>query len=163
MKTEATKQGDNLDVAKVVRDKVKKVTRKKKKPSSTAKAKRTFPLFDIEESRKIPDVIKQLNAGNPWDPKDIAAAIGMAMANNFYYLSASSRDYGLTLGTRDTEKIELSELGKKLVYPKSALAESEAIQEAFRHVELFKKASVARKKRSVFREASGLRPCCINC
>lgn len=117
----------------------RKASKKKKKPAPASRAKRGFPQYTIEESRKIPDAIKQLNAGNPWSPKDIASAIKLAMSNIFFYLTASSRDYGLTTGTRDTEKIELSELGRKLVYPKSALEESEAIQEAFRHVELFKK------------------------
>ena len=62
----------------------------------------------------------------------------MGLSNNFFYLTASSRDYDLTIGTRDTEKIELSSLGRQLVYPKSPQEESEAIQTAFRSVELFK-------------------------
>lgn len=111
---------------------------KKAKSQRQAKPKRTFPQFTIEESRKIADALKQFNAGNPWAPKDIAAALKMGRSNNFFYLTASSRDYDLTIGTRDTEKIELSSLGRKLVYPKSQQEEAEAIQSAFRSVELFK-------------------------
>ncbi|MBS1143719.1 MAG: hypothetical protein H6R14_1125 [Proteobacteria bacterium] len=62
----------------------------------------------------------------------------MGMGNNFFYLTASSRDYDLTLGTRDTEKVELSSLGRKLVYPKSPQEEADAIRTAFQSVELFK-------------------------
>lgn len=115
---------------------------KKSKPSKSLtsdKAKRTFPQFTIEECRKIADAIKQFNAGNPWVPKDIAASIKMGMTNNFYYLTAGSRDYNLTIGTRDAAKIEISELGRKLVYPKYPQEELVAIKDAFRSVELFKK------------------------
>ncbi len=111
---------------------------KKLRSQQSAKPKRTFPQYTIEESRKIADAIKQFNAGNPWAPKDIAAVLKMGVSNNFFYLTASSRDYDLTIGTRDTEKIELSTLGRKLVYPKSPQEEAEAIQAAFRSVELFK-------------------------
>lgn len=111
---------------------------KKPRPTSKNKAKRTFPHISIEECRKIADTIKQFNAGNPWAPKDIASALDMGMSNNFFYLTAGSRDYKLTIGTRDTEKIELSDLGRQLVYPKSPQEESEAIREAFRNVDLFK-------------------------
>lgn len=114
--------------------------KQQRKPSagSSTKAKRTFPQYSIDESRKIADAIKSFNAGNPWAPKDIAAALAMGKGNNYFYLTASSRDYKLTAGTRDTEKIELTDLGRRLVYPKSPQEESEAIHEAFRNVDLFK-------------------------
>lgn len=111
---------------------------KRKRSKSPSKAKRTFPKVTIEECRKIADDIKQFNAGNPWAPKEIASVLKMAMSNNFFYITAASRDYNLTIGTRDSEKIELSELGRRLVYPKSPQEEAEAIQEAFRNVELFR-------------------------
>jgi hypothetical protein len=115
-------------------------TAAQKKPRSKkpAKPKRTFPQYTIEESRKIADAIKQFNAGNPWAPKEIAAVLKMGLSNNYFYLTASSRDYDLTIGTRDTEKIELSALGRQLVYPKTPQEEVEAIQKAFRNVDLFK-------------------------
>lgn len=109
---------------------------KKTKP----KLKRLFPKHSIEESRKIAEAIKQFNAGNPWSPADIAKSLKTGgKSNEFYYLTAASRDYGLTVGTRDTDKIELAPLGKQLVYPKIAQEEADAVGEAFRNVELFKK------------------------
>src|SRR5689334_16942195 len=78
------------------------------------KSKRAFPQYSIEECRTISDKIKLLNAGNPWSPKDIAASLSMGLGNNFFYLTQASRDYQLTSGTRDSDKIELSDLGRKL-------------------------------------------------
>lgn len=46
-------------------------------------------------------------------------------------MTASARDYGITVGTRDTSKIELTELGKSLVYPKSQEEEGNAILSSF--------------------------------
>lgn len=111
----------------------------KKKSEASKKPKRAFPHYPLEESRKIADAIKQFNAGNPWAPKDIAAALEMGGGNNFYYLTAASRDYGITIGTREAEKIEISDLGKRLVYPKAPQEETDAIIEAFRSVELFRR------------------------
>ncbi|PKB88868.1 hypothetical protein A8A01_18260 [Ewingella americana] len=54
-------------------------------------------------------------------------------------MTASARDYGITVGTRDTSKIELTELGKSLVYPKSQEEEGNAILSSFLNIHLFKK------------------------
>ncbi|EJD6309513.1 TPA: hypothetical protein PJH94_003851 [Raoultella planticola] len=54
-------------------------------------------------------------------------------------MTASARDYGITVGTRDTSKIELTELGKSLVYPKSQEEEGNAILSSFLNIDLFKK------------------------
>ena len=62
----------------------------------------------------------------------------MGMTNKFFYLTQSSRDYQITIGTRDTEKIELTDIGRKLVYPKNPDEEYLAILEAFKSIELFK-------------------------
>lgn len=113
-----------------------KITPAKKKK---AKPKREFPHNTIEDSRRILEVIKEFNAGNPWSPTEIATALEMGKGNNFFYLTASARDYGLTIGTRDTAKIEIGEIGRKLAYPKTPNEEYEAVEEAFLHVALFKK------------------------
>jgi hypothetical protein len=111
----------------------------KTKAKPTAKPKREFPQYSIEESKKVVEAIKELNAGNPWAPGEIAAAIEMGKGNNFFYLTASSRDYGLTIGTRDTAKIEIGEIGQRFAYPKSPEEEYEAVKDAFFNVTLFKK------------------------
>lgn len=115
--------------------KPKAAAKRKAKP----KVKRDFPQHSIEESRKVLDAIKEFNAGNPWSPAEIATALEMGKGNNFYYLTASARDYGLTLGTRDSAKIDIGEIGRKLAYPKTPDEEYSAVEEAFLNVELFKK------------------------
>lgn len=111
----------------------------KAKPKRKPKPKREFPQHCVEESKKVVEVIKDLNAGNPWAPTDIASALDMGKGNNFFYLTASSRDYGLTVGTRDTAKIEIGDIGKRFAYPKTPEEEYEAVKDAFLNVELFKK------------------------
>ena len=51
--------------------------------------------------------------------------------NNFYYLTASSRDYGFTNGTRETVNVELNDLGRKYVYAQSQEDLLEAVWCAF--------------------------------
>jgi len=119
----------------------KKPARKKTARKKTAKrmVKREFPHDSVEESLKIPNSIKEYNAGNPWSPDEIAKALGVGKGNKFYYLTASARDYGLTVGTRDSKKIELDDLGKKVAYPKSASEEYESAKAAFLNIALFKR------------------------
>lgn len=110
------------------------------KQSASTKAKRTFPVNSLEDARRVADAIKQFNMGNPWAPSEIATVLNIGAGGSpYYYLTAASRDYGLTVGTRDTPKIELTDLGRSLVYPKSAQEAEDAVVAAFRHVELFQR------------------------
>lgn len=110
------------------------------KRKKAKKPERKFPHYGLVEARQIADLIKKLNNGNAWEVDSLASALNMGKGNNdFYYLTAASRDYGITLGTRNTKNIELTELGKKLVYPNSQLEESIAIEAVIRNVELFAK------------------------
>lgn len=120
----------------------KKATKKKttkKKAATKSNPKREFPRRSIEDSLKVLDVIKEFNAGNPWATDEVAKAMNIAKGNAFFYLTAASRDYGLTIGTRDTAKIEIADTGRKLAYPKTPQEESDSAQEAFLNVDLFKK------------------------
>lgn len=121
----------------------KKVAKKKGETASTGSSrgpsKRTFPQYGLEDCYKLAYAIREFNAGNPWLPKEIANVLNMGADNNFFYLTAASRDYGITIGTRDTAKIELTDLGRTLVYPKSPAQFAEAMTTAFRNVALFSK------------------------
>ncbi len=98
----------------------------KKRPTKQAKTKTTekkaiparpFPRTTLEEAIKIPLAIRHKNGGNPWDSSSVANAVGFSKSSNgFFYLSAASRDFGLTIGTRDTAEISLTELGRRLAY-----------------------------------------------
>jgi len=120
------------------RDEPKKTA---KKAFATGKPKRvrTFPLHSIEECRVIADIIKKVNAGNPWAPKDVASALSVGVSNDFFYLTQSSREYQITVGTSKAEKIELTETGRLLVYPKTPQEEYQAIVQAFKSIALFNK------------------------
>jgi nucleoside 2-deoxyribosyltransferase len=84
--------------------------------------------------------IKELNGGNPWTPAQIAEAIGMgAHSPDFYYVTAASRDFGLTTGSRETATIALTELGREVAYAPSSEIEHAKKAEAFHKVDLFSK------------------------
>lgn len=115
----------------------KKVTMTKKR---TVKAIKKFPSHSIQEALKIPSLIKENNGGNPWNTEQLALALNLKKGgNNFYYLTAASRDYGFTTGTRDTLNVELNDLGRKYVYAQSQEDLSYAVWTAFKNIELFKK------------------------
>lgn len=141
-------QSSNLNTNKISKEKENSInTKKKELDLNMAKThelkalpatKRPFPQYTLEDCLKLLRVIKDFNAGNPWSPKEIASALGTgARTNTYFYLTAASRDYGLTIGTRDTPKIELTDLGRKVIYPKSSKEFATAINVAFRNIELF--------------------------
>lgn len=108
----------------------KKITRPQK----------TFPSYSIEEALKIPKAIAKNNAGNPWDSSQIAVAISMGeKSSSYYYYTTASRDYGMTTGTSRGKTIELTPLGRKLVFPETENQESESLKEAFFNIDIFKK------------------------
>jgi hypothetical protein len=88
---------------------------------------------------KIVQAIKKNNGGKPWPPDEIAKAVSLSpKANKFYYMSAASRDFGLTEGTRDTDNISLTEFGRNIAYAESEAKELELKKQAFLSVEIFK-------------------------
>jgi hypothetical protein len=98
-----------------------------------------FPRATLEASLKIPYAIKDHNGGNPWEPEEVRKAIGAGTGGNaYFYLTAASRDYGLTIGTSTGEKIALADLGRDLVYAPSPDAEKALKLRAFLGVEIFK-------------------------
>lgn len=119
---------------------VKKKGKPQKAKAEAPKSKRTFPQRTLEDAHKLAHALRQYNGGNSWSPQHLAASIDQsARASGFFYLTAASRDYGLTIGTRDASKIELSALGRELVYPKLPGDEFKALVTAFRNIELFAK------------------------
>jgi hypothetical protein len=93
----------------------------------------------LEDSIVVAQKIKELNGGNPWPPADVASSLGVSPKTNaFFYLTASSRDYGLTEGSRDAEKISIADTGKKFTYAGNKEEERQGLQEAFFNVPIFK-------------------------
>ena len=110
------------------------------KSASPVKAKRPYPSTTLLKALTVAQKIKELNGGNPWAPADVAVALGMGSRSaNLFYLTAASRDFGLTVGTRDTESISLAELGREIVYAPNIDVEREKKVAAFLRIEIFKK------------------------
>jgi hypothetical protein len=127
--------------AKQVKAKPKKsVKGKKSNAKSGLRTPRLFPKDTLEAALRIATAIKAKNGGNPWSPSEVAKAVELsAKGMGFYYLSASSRDYGLTNGTRDSSSIMLTEFGRSLVYAPSKEDEDRLKMSAFLKVDVLKR------------------------
>ena len=100
---------------------------------------RPFPRRTLEQALRIPRALRDHNGGQPWDSKEVAKALGLGgRSANFWYLSAASKAYGLTEGTRETAEISLTDLGRHAVYPDSPEVERAAIRSAFLAVPTFR-------------------------
>jgi len=85
-------------------------------------------------------MLKDKNGGNPWPPTDLANAMNVRFkTNSFFYITAGSRDYGFTIGTKFSKTISLSEVGRKLVYAGNSATEKEIKSNSFLKIEVFKK------------------------
>lgn len=109
--------------------------------SSRRKERAPYPQKTLEEALKVPTAIREKNNGNPWIPEDVAkAALGVAKSTNrFFYAAAASRDYGLTLGSRDTEKIELTDLGREICFAPDEQTRRQKLIDAFFGIDILKK------------------------
>lgn len=145
-----SEKGIKVTAAYVSNTKSRKKKRKpaaKKRASKRAgagtppKGQRPYPQRTLEEALVIPQAIRDKNNGNPWQADEVAkASLGCSKNNNrFFYATAASRDYGLTLGSRDTEKIELTELGRLIVFAGNEEERREAKIDAFLSIDVFKK------------------------
>lgn len=103
--------------------------------------KRPFPARTLEEALVVPKAIRQKNNGNEWDTELVAKASAdlTSKSNKFFYLAAASRDYGLTIGSRDTDKIGLAPLGREIFFAGDEQTAKQKRIEAFFSVDIFKK------------------------
>jgi len=127
---------DNLNESTEIESEEADTKKNKRKPKTPP---RPFPAESLEKALKIPKAIKEFNGGNPWASGEVAGAIKLSPKGTpFWYITAAARDYGLTIGTRDTEKIEIASLGKNIVFATSPEMEAESIKKAFFNVDIFK-------------------------
>jgi hypothetical protein len=118
--------------------------RRQREPARTRTAAkpvdRPFPRVTLEDALKVATAIKDKNGGNPYASEDVAKALKLgAKGGHFWYLTAGARDYGLTTGTRETEKISLTELGRLVVYPATPAEALEAKRSAFLSIDIFRR------------------------
>lgn len=106
-----------------------------------SRAQRPFPTRTLEEALAVPKAIREKNNGKEWDSEQVAqASLGIKKNNNrFYYLAAASRDYGLTVGGRDTEKVALTQLGHDIFFAGDEATARQKRIDAFFSVDIFKK------------------------
>jgi hypothetical protein len=119
-----------------------KNSKNKPKPARRGSRKiRSYPVRTLEEALAIPAAIREKNNGNPWNTEDVAqASMGVAKSNNkFFYAAAAARDFDLTIGTRDTDRIELSELGKEIFFAGDEEEKSTNLLKAFFSIDIFKR------------------------
>jgi hypothetical protein len=110
-----------------------------KKSRAAPKPRKSYPSVSLEKALHVAVKIKEKNGGNAWTPDQVADAIGMGRKSpDFFYVTAASRDYGLTTGTRESSEIALTELGRELVYADNPEEEHAKKLQAFHNVELFK-------------------------
>jgi hypothetical protein len=119
-----------------------------------AAPKPKFPRATLENALRIPYAIKDTNGGNPWEREEICKAIEVAQGNSWYALTAASRDYGLTSGTRESPQIALEELGREIVYAPDPTTELTLKKQAFLKVDIFKRV-LARSEPEKRRNHSG--------
>jgi hypothetical protein len=110
-----------------------------KKSTVKPKVKYPFPRATLEKALKIPYAIKELNGGNPWEPDEVRKAVGTPQGNSWFYHTAASRDYGLTVGTREAPKISLEPLGRDIIYAPNPEVELALKKQAFLNIDIFKK------------------------
>src|SRR5258708_6370521 len=70
----------------------------KKAKSRRPTVRRPFPQNTLEDALAVPQAIKEKNKGKQLEPEFVAKACnGLSpKSEKFFYLAASSRDYGLT-------------------------------------------------------------------
>ena len=116
------------------------LTQEEGKRKRAARPAKPFPNYSLRDVLRIPQAIAKNNAGNPWGSDQIATAVSMSnKSSTFYYYTTAARDYGLTTGTSRTKIMELTTLGRKLVYPINPEEKRVALSQAFLNIDIFKK------------------------
>ena len=136
--------------AKPTRSKVKKRRARAGEPDASSsaearartasKAQRPFPARTLEEALAVPNAIREKNNGNDWPSQQVAQALDVSKRGmKFFYVAGASRDYNLTTGSRDTEKIGLTDLGRAIFFADNEQTARQKRIEAFFSVDIFKK------------------------
>jgi hypothetical protein len=96
-----------------------------------ARVQSDFPKATLEDAIRIAAAIEDLNAGRPYPPTDVAIALDMSPGSSGWrVLTSASFKYGLTKGSFNSERLEVTELGQRIVSPRSEEERAAAIYEA---------------------------------
>ncbi len=141
-RTASAKKATKRSTAKTsARSRTQKSATSKGQMGNNGKVQRPYPAKSLEEALVIPQVIREKNNGNPWTTDDVAqASLGVSKSSNkFFYTAAAARDYGLTIGTRDTDKIELGTVGRAIVFAPDEATKRQKMVDAFFSIDIFKR------------------------
>jgi len=99
---------------------------------------RPYPEIPILEAIKIPQGIREHNAGRPMNRILLAAALKWSpTSSGFRELISASYKYGFTKGNYNSETIALTELGEQLTKPRSEVEKLDAMRRGLRRITLF--------------------------
>lgn len=109
-------------------------------PKPERRSLRPYPLFSVNDAAEVAMAIVRFNGGNPWPPPQVALSLNMGPRTpRFYYLTAAARDYGLTIGTRDANRIEVTDLGGRLALASDPNERHKLLLNAFLNVPIFRR------------------------
>lgn len=120
---------------------------KKQKRSQTEKRKGTkrrrttslFPKNSLKDALRIPETIRDQNAGNPFSRITLAKALNLSPSGSkLRSLIISANKYGLIEGNYVSENIGLSQLANPIVYPRTDEEQKTGLKSALYNIELFK-------------------------
>ncbi len=119
----------------------KKPSAKKKKTKTETKSPWTFPKNTLEDTIRIPQSIEQQNAGNPMKADVLVKAVGFNSTSDWRFLDLlrSANLYGLVEGSGKSALVTITETGNDVIAPGSPAQRQNALLQAFRNVEDFKK------------------------
>jgi len=100
---------------------------------------RPFPRKALADALKVVHAIKDNNAGKPYPPQQIADAIGRKpRSSEFGVILSAAQTYGLTEGNTRGASVSLTDLGRKIAYPKNPEDEQDGNFSAFNNVDVFR-------------------------
>lgn len=98
------------------------------KESLHGKIKSDFPKHTLEEALRVASALEEANGGRPLPPVETATALGISPgSSDFRQLLSSSIKYGLTKGSYNQESVELEDLGRNIVEPKTPEEKHQAL------------------------------------
>ncbi len=92
-------------------------------------ARSDFPKNTFEEALKVSQAIEDSNGGNPLPPQEVAIALKRGPgSSDFRVLLSSSIKYGLTIGSFNSQRVSLTDIGRDIVEPKDDTSRNEAVR-----------------------------------
>jgi hypothetical protein len=117
-----------------------KMSEDKTEQAKRIRTEAIYPPRSLMDSLRVAYAIKEHNAGNPYDRLDLAKSLTAApTTREFQSIVTSSAQFGLTVGSYVAQKISLTELGRKIVYPESVEEKNSSLKAALFRITFYKK------------------------